>query len=59
MVPGREFQSFAIFYIMQVLDLSGDREPLTKETAEETLAPLLAANASITTVLATPCDLIS
>ncbi len=35
---------------VQVLDLSGDREPLTKETAEDALAPLLAANASITTV---------
>ena len=36
--------------LLQVLDLSGDREPLTKETAEEALAPLFAASPAITTV---------
>ncbi|KAK9827462.1 hypothetical protein WJX74_003728 [Apatococcus lobatus] len=34
----------------KVLDLSGDREPLTKDTAEEALAPLFASNPAITTV---------
>lgn len=36
--------------LLQVLDLSGDREPLTKETAEEALESLFAASPAITTV---------
>ena len=40
--------------VLQVLDLFGDREPLTKDTAEEALAPLFAPKLAITTVCLTP-----